>query len=88
MEFFNSSNVDENERQYVNKILFQGTKQALLRYDFCRGVVQWPSKNVRTKELQRRIDKGEFGGPKNGGDGFSGHGGYGSSAERGGALHG
>ena len=45
-------------------------------------------KRGEVKELQRRIDKGEFGGPKNGGDGFSGHGGYGSSAERGGALHG
>jgi len=39
------------------------------------------------KELQSRIDKGDFGGPSGGG-GFSGHGGYGSSAERGGALHG
>ena len=38
------------------------------------------------KELQSRIDKGDFGG--NGGGGFSGEGGYGSSAERGGALHG
>ena len=40
------------------------------------------------KDLQSRIDKGEFGGPKNGGGGFSGEGGYGSSAERGGAIHG
>ena len=40
------------------------------------------------KSLQSRIDKGEFGGSKNGGGGFSGHGGYGTSAERGGALHG
>ena len=38
------------------------------------------------KDLQSRIDKGDFGG--NGGGGFSGEGGYGSSAERGGALHG
>ena len=38
------------------------------------------------KELQSRIDRGDFGG--NGGGGFSGEGGYGSSAERGGALHG
>ena len=37
------------------------------------------------KSLQERIDKGEFGGSKNGGGGFSG---YGTSAERGGALHG
>ena len=36
------------------------------------------------KDLQSRIDKGEFGGSKNGG-GFSG---YGTSAERGAALHG
>ena len=41
------------------------------------------------KDLQSRIDKGDFGGPSDGGGGgFSGHGGYGSSAERGGALHG
>ena len=40
------------------------------------------------KDLQSRIDKGEFGGSKSGGGGFSGHGGYGTSAERGGALHG
>ena len=40
------------------------------------------------KDLQSRIDKGDFGGPKNGGGGFSGAGGYGSSAERGAALHG
>jgi hypothetical protein len=40
------------------------------------------------KDLQDRIDKGEFGGSKNGGGGFSGEGGYGSSAERGGAIHG
>ena len=40
------------------------------------------------KELQSRIDKGDFGGPSGGGGGFSGHGGYGSSTERGGALHG
>ena len=40
------------------------------------------------KQLQERIDKGDFGGPKNGGSGFQGEGGYGSSAERGGALHG
>ena len=40
------------------------------------------------KDLQSRIDKGEFGGSKSGGGGFSGHGGYGSSAERGGAIHG
>jgi hypothetical protein len=38
------------------------------------------------KDLQSRIDRGDFGG--NGGGGFSGEGGYGSSAERGGALHG
>jgi hypothetical protein len=40
------------------------------------------------KELQSRIDRGDFGGPSDGGGGFSGEGGYGSSAERGGALHG
>ena len=39
------------------------------------------------RDLQSRIDRGDFGGPAGGG-GFSGHGGYGSSAERGGALHG
>ena len=40
------------------------------------------------KDLQNRIDRGDFGGSKNGGGGFSGEGGYGSSAERGGAIHG
>ena len=40
------------------------------------------------KDLQSRIDRGDFGGPSDGGGGFSGEGGYGSSAERGGALHG
>ena len=40
------------------------------------------------KSLQERIDKGDFGGPKNGGSGFQGEGGYGSSSERGAALHG
>ena len=41
------------------------------------------------KQLQARIDAGEFGGGDNaGGGGFQEHGGYGSSAERGGALHG
>ena len=44
--------------------------------------------DYRIKELQSRIDKGDFGGPSGGGGGFSGHGGYGSSTERGGALHG
>ena len=39
------------------------------------------------RDLQSRIDRGDFGGPAGGG-GFEGHGGYGSSAERGGALHG
>ena len=38
------------------------------------------------KQLQQRIDQGDFGG--NGGGGFKGSGGYGSSAERGAALHG
>ena len=38
------------------------------------------------KQLQQRIDQGDFGG--NGGGGFKGSGGYGSSAERGSALHG
>jgi hypothetical protein len=40
------------------------------------------------KDLQSRIDRGDFGGSKDGGGGFSGEGGYGSSAERGGAIHG
>ena len=40
------------------------------------------------KDLQSRIDRGDFGGSKDGGGGFQGEGGYGSSAERGGALHG
>ena len=41
------------------------------------------------KQLQQRIDKGDFGGKgDNGGGGFKGSGGYGSSAERGSALHG
>jgi len=46
------------------------------------------AKRGEVKELQSRIDKGDFGGPSDGGGGFSGEGGYGSSAERGGALHG
>ena len=40
------------------------------------------------KDLQSRIDRGDFGKSKDGGGGFSGEGGYGSSAERGGAIHG
>jgi hypothetical protein len=41
------------------------------------------------KELQARIDRGDFGGGEGGGGGgFQGHGGYGTSAERGAALHG
>ena len=40
------------------------------------------------RDLQNRIDRGDFGGKAGGGGGFSGRGGYGTSAERGGALHG
>ena len=41
------------------------------------------------RNLQSRIDRGDFGGGEGGGGGgFQGHGGYGTSAERGAALHG
>jgi len=70
-------------------------KQSDSLVEFARNVAQQKrdkkareeaARRGEIKDLQGRIDRGDFGGT--GGGGFKGAGGYGSSAERGAALHG
>jgi len=70
-------------------------KQSDSLVEFARNVAQQKrdkkareeaARRGEIKDLQGRIDRGDFGGT--GGGGFQGAGGYGSSAERGAALHG